>query len=56
MIPPFILKILDSTAFRIFFAAWTGVYLVQVIKNETGAPVNELWWIVVAFAVALFLI
>jgi hypothetical protein len=51
-----ITKILDSTPFRIFFAVWTGVYLVQVIKKETGAPINELWWIVVAFAVTLFIL
>jgi hypothetical protein len=55
--PKIIVKILDSSAFRIFFAAWTGVYLVQVIKGESGGPgVDELWWIMIAFAVALFLL
>lgn len=50
-------KILDSAPFRIFFAAWTGVYLVQVIKEETGGPdVDEIYWILIAFAVALFII
>lgn len=49
--------ILDSTAFRIFFAVWTGVYLVQVIKREAGAPdTSELWWIVIAFAFGIFLV
>jgi len=50
-------KVLDSVPFRIFFAVWTGVYLVQVIKGEEGGPdVDELWWIIAAFAIALFII
>lgn len=49
--------VLDSTAFKIFFAVWTGIYLVQVIKKETGGPdVSELSWIIWSFAVALFFI
>jgi hypothetical protein len=49
-------QVLDSAPFRIFFAAWTGVYLIQVVKGEEGAPVNEISWIVIAAAFAVFLI
>lgn len=49
--------ILDSPPFLIFFAVWTGIYLVQVAKKEEGAPpVNELWWIIASAAVAVFLV
>lgn len=55
------LKIVDSITgnkwFKIFFAVWTGVYLVQVIKGTThGDPVNELDWILIAFVVAIFIV
>jgi hypothetical protein len=56
MIPASLLKILDSAAFRAFFALWTGLYLVQVIKGQEGAPIDELWWIIIGFAIALFII
>ena len=53
----FVEKILDSTPFKIFFAVWTGVYLIQVLKGEEGAPaVSEVYWIVLAMAFAVFLV
>ena len=49
--------ILDSEFFQIVFAVWTGIYLVQVIKGKSGAPsTGELAWIILAFAVGIFLI
>lgn len=52
-----IVAIFDSVPFRVFFAVWTGVYLVQVVKGESGGPdVDELWWIIAAFGVAIFFI
>lgn len=49
--------ILDSTAFKVFFAIWTGIYLVQIIKAEAGAPdTSELWWIMAAMAVGIFIV
>lgn len=52
-----IVAILDSTPFQIFFAVWTGVYLVQVVKRDQGGPgTTEIFWIVLGFAVALFLV
>lgn len=49
--------LLDSKPFLIIFAVWTGVYLVQVAKGESGGPdVNEIWWIVASAAVAIFLV
>jgi hypothetical protein len=48
--------IIDSTPFKIFFAVWTGIYLVQVFKGEEGAPpVSEVYWIFLAMAFAIFL-
>jgi hypothetical protein len=48
--------ILDSEFFQIVFAVWTGIYLVQVIKGESGAPsTGELTWIILAFALGIFL-
>lgn len=44
--------VLDSAPFKIFFAVWTGIYLVQVIKRAPGAPTNELGWILGAFLVS----
>jgi hypothetical protein len=54
--PTFITNILDSTPFRIFFAVWTGIYLVQIIKGEEGAPTDELFYIIGGFALAVFFI
>jgi hypothetical protein len=52
-----ITDLLDSRGFQIFFAIWTGVYLVQIIKRESSAPgLSEVWWVVAAFAVAVFLV
>lgn len=56
MIPSFIVKVLDSLPFRVFFAIWTGVYLVQVLKGQDGAIADELWWIVIGLAVAIFFV
>ena len=47
--------VLDSPAFKIFFAAWTGVYLIQVLKGEEGAPTDELTWIVIGCGLAFFI-
>jgi hypothetical protein len=50
-------NILDSQFFQVFFAIWTGIYLVQIFKKESGAPgASEVWWVVVAFAFAVFLV
>jgi hypothetical protein len=54
--PTFVTTILDSTAFRIFFAVWTGIYLVQIIKGEEGAPTDEFFWIIGGFALAVFFV
>lgn len=56
MIPPFLLKILDSAAFRAFFALWTGIYIIQVLKGQEGAPVDEIWWIVIGLGLAIFFV
>lgn len=49
--------LLDSTPFLIFFAIWTGVYLVQIVKKDQGAPpFSELWWVLISFAVAFFIV
>lgn len=51
------LAVFDSTPFLIFFAAWTGIYLVQVIKKEQAGPgVDELWWIILFFAIGIFIV
>lgn len=53
----FTTSILDSTPFAIFFAAWTGIYLVQVLKGKTGAPTaNEGLFIILFFIVGLIII
>jgi hypothetical protein len=50
-------NILDSTPFKIFFAVWTGVYLVQVLRRTSAISVSsEILWIGIAFVVALFVI
>jgi hypothetical protein len=48
-------KVLDSTPFRIFFAVWTGLYLLQVIRGEEGAPTDEFFYIIAGFAVAILI-
>lgn len=52
-----ITAILDSQPLQIFFAVWTGIYLVQIAKKEAGAPgTSELWWVIVAVAFAVFIV
>jgi hypothetical protein len=53
----FVESVIDSAPFKIFFAVWTGIYLVQVFKGEEGAPaVSEVYWIFLAMAFAVFLV
>lgn len=43
---------MDSIWFKIFFAAWTGIYLVQIMRGKTSN--QELGFIAGAFLIALF--
>lgn len=55
-IPKWITDALDSTPFKIFFALWTGVYIVQVLQGDEGEPTDELFWIVIGVALAFFFV
>lgn len=47
-------SLFDNTYFRIFFAAWTGFYLWQVIKGEEGEQFMDFTWMIIGFLVAMF--
>lgn len=50
-------NVLDSTPVKIIFAVWTGIYLIQLLKQEDGAPsTSELMWIALAMAFGIFLV
>lgn len=49
--------VLDSTPVKIFFAVWTGIYLVQILRKSPGIGVsNEVMWVAIAFVGALILL
>jgi hypothetical protein len=51
-----LLSILDSTPVKWFFAAWTGVYLVQLLYKEENDGLQELLIVGLFFVGALIVL
>ncbi len=49
-------SLMDSTLFRIFFAAWTGFYLWQIIIGDEGPQFQDFAWLVVGFITAMVIL